>query len=83
MALIRVPAERVSQQAVQGLIEEWVTRDGTDYGERECPLERRVEQVRVALAAGDVVIAYDPRTGHAALLSREQWQARRQGGECQ
>ena len=35
MALVVVPVDRLSREALDGLIEEFVTRDGTDYGEQE------------------------------------------------
>lgn len=35
-----VPWDQLSAEALRGLIEEFVTRDGTDYGEVEVPLER-------------------------------------------
>jgi uncharacterized protein YheU (UPF0270 family) len=34
-AALQIPASRLSRDAIDGLIEEFVTRDGTDYGERE------------------------------------------------
>ena len=74
MALTRVPAGRLSAEALRGLIEEWVTRDGTDYGAHECSTAGKVEQVSAAIRAGEVVIVYDPHRAEVALLTREQWQ---------
>ena len=41
-----IPPDKVSPRALQGMIEEFVTRDGTDYGERETALAEKVAQVR-------------------------------------
>ena len=38
-ARVEIPASRLSTAALDGLIEEFVTRDGTDYGEQEHTLE--------------------------------------------
>jgi uncharacterized protein YheU (UPF0270 family) len=37
-----IPPDQVSPRALQGMIEEFVTRDGTDYGERETDLAEKV-----------------------------------------
>ncbi len=33
MTALKVPYDQLSPEALQGVIEEFVTRDGTDYGE--------------------------------------------------
>jgi len=57
-----IPFEELSPEALQGVIEEFVTRDGTDYGESEIPLDTKVQQVLNQLHAGKVTIAFDQTT---------------------
>ncbi len=38
-----IPHRELSPEALQGLIEEFVTRDGTDYGESEAALATKVD----------------------------------------
>lgn len=73
-----IPAEQLSPEALQGLIEEFITREGTDYGEVEWPLERKVEQVRAQLRRGDAVILFDVGAESCTIVPREQV-ARRRG----
>ena len=41
---VMVPPQRLQAEVLQALLEEFASRDGTDYGERECTLElTRVE----------------------------------------
>ncbi|WP_439133703.1 YheU family protein [Pseudomaricurvus sp.] len=54
-----IPVEKLSADAVHGLIEEFITREGTDYGEVECALSDKVEQVKAQLASGEVVVVFD------------------------
>lgn len=54
-----IPVEKLSADAVHGLIEEFITREGTDYGEVELALPEKVEQVKAQLARGDVVVVFD------------------------
>ena len=53
-----IPHQELSPEALQGFIEEFVTRDGADYGERETPLEDKVAQVRRQLDLGTAVIVF-------------------------
>ena len=66
-----VPWDAVPADNLERLLEEFVTRDGTDYGEREIPLSTRVEQVRIALRHGDAVIWFDDVTESISILTRE------------
>jgi uncharacterized protein YheU (UPF0270 family) len=67
-----IPADSLSADALTGLIDEFVTRDGTDYGASEVSLDARIEQVRRQLAKGDVSVVFDLATQTANLvLTRE------------
>ncbi len=44
--------DQLSPEALRGLIEEFVTRDGTDYGAVERIVEEKIAQVSVQLASG-------------------------------
>ncbi len=54
-----IPANMLSEDALLGMIEEFVTRDGTDYGEQEVSLDERVQQVKQQLLTGEALIHYD------------------------
>lgn len=62
MTPIKSPYEELSPEALHGVVEEFVTRDGTDYGEVEVPLETKIAQVMGQLKSGKAVIVFDPRT---------------------
>jgi len=63
-----LPYQQLSPQALRGLIEDWVSRDGTDSGYAHKSLEKDVEAVLAQLKRGDVVITYDSRTQSAAII---------------
>jgi uncharacterized protein YheU (UPF0270 family) len=62
-----IPYQQLSAEALQGLIEEFVTREGTDYGEIEVGLAEKVAQVRRQLESGQAVIVFDPRSGTVSI----------------
>jgi hypothetical protein len=57
-----VPHRQLSPAALSGLIEEFVTRDGTDSGYTRGSLAENVAMVRRQLDAGQAVIVFDNRT---------------------
>jgi uncharacterized protein YheU (UPF0270 family) len=66
-----VPKERLSPEALDGLIEEFVTRDGTDYGEQENTLEEKKNAVIHQLDRGEVVIVFDSESETANIVPKE------------
>jgi len=68
---IIIPHDRLSQAALQGLVEEFVTRDGTDTGYTDGSLAGSVEMVIHQLDRGNVIIVYDEATQTANIVPRE------------
>jgi uncharacterized protein YheU (UPF0270 family) len=65
---IAVPYTQLSAEALRGVVESFVLREGTDYGEREVSLEAKIGHVIVQLEAGDVQIWFDPDTNSVDIL---------------
>lgn len=63
-----VPANFLSPDALSGLIEEFVTRDGTDYGETEVSMQERVDQVRAQIERGEALILFDSATETTTII---------------
>ena len=57
---IEVPYTRLERDVLRRLIEEFVTRDGTDYGAVEVTLGAKVARVMQQLEAGELSIVVDP-----------------------
>ena len=62
-----IPHHMLSPEALHRVIEAFVTREGTDYGEHDIPLATKVLQVRQQLDAGTAVIVYDQETESCTL----------------
>ncbi len=61
-APVEIPYRDLTAQALRGVIESFVLREGTDYGERECSLEEKVSQVCAQIERGVARILFDPET---------------------
>lgn len=70
--VVIIPHGELSPDTLDNLISEFVTRDGTDYGEHETPLESRIGQVRHLLQRGQVVILFSESTGQCNIVAKDQ-----------
>ena len=71
MTALKIPYDQLSPEALNGVIEEFVTRDGTDYGEFEVPLETKISQVLGQLKSGKAVIVFDQATETCNILNSD------------
>ncbi len=69
-----IPFEQLSEDAVQGLIEEFITREGTDYGDVERSLSEKVDDIRSQLLAKEIVIVFDAYLESVSLQPKLQAQ---------
>lgn len=67
-----VPHERLDPAALAALIEELVTRDGTELSDATA----KVARVRAALAAGELVIVWEETSETCALLAPDEAERR-------
>ena len=52
----------LSAEALHAVIESFVLREGTDYGEHEVPLSKKIEQVVRQLKRGEAQLIFDPNS---------------------
>lgn len=55
-----IPYTELSDEALRGVLEAFVLREGTEYGERDVSLEQKVAQVTRQLRRGEAQIVFDP-----------------------
>jgi len=67
---MEIPHQQLSTQALQTLVEEFVSRDGTDYGNVEISLEEKTTQVIRLLDSGEVVILFDTATEGFTIVNK-------------
>lgn len=69
---MQIPHTALSHEALQNLIEEFVTREGTEYGAHDYSLADKVRQVLRQIETGRAVILYDPETSTCHIEVRER-----------
>ena len=70
-AAVEVPWEQLESDVLHKLVEEFVSREGTEYGEQEIRLDTKVKQVIEQLKAKKAVITFDPETQTTHIISKE------------
>ena len=67
MSAMLIPHDLLEAETLNNLLEDFVTREGTDNGD-DTPLATRVERARHALRRGEAVIVFDPESQQCQLM---------------
>ena len=62
MSIHKIPVNKLTPEALQGVIEEFISRDGTDYGAIEASRETKFRQVKYLLENELAVLIFDDET---------------------
>jgi uncharacterized protein YheU (UPF0270 family) len=69
---VEIPFQQLAPDTLRRLVEEFVTRDGTDNGDLVHSLEDRVRSVLRQLERGEAAIDFDPATESCTVLPAAQ-----------
>jgi uncharacterized protein len=67
---IVVPYTELAPDLLHAVVESFVLREGTDYGEKEISLEAKVARVLVQLKNGEAKILFDPESESVTIVAR-------------
>ena len=63
-----IPWEKLSGQALEGIIEEYVLREGTDYGQRDFSLDQKKLDIKKQLERAEVQITFDAESKTCSII---------------
>jgi uncharacterized protein len=63
-----VPHTELAAEVLRAVVESFVLREGTDYGEMEFSLDQKVARVMRQLERGEAQILFDPETESVAIV---------------
>ncbi|MBL7546153.1 MAG: YheU family protein [Bdellovibrionaceae bacterium] len=66
---IEIYPNQLSSDALNGIIENFILREGTDYGVVEVALDQKKSQILKQISRGDVKIVFDQSTETVSLLT--------------
>ena len=68
---MEVPYTELSNETLHAVIEEFVSREGTDYGDAEYSFADKTEQVLLQLKRGEIRLFFDKESGTCNLVKKE------------
>ncbi|MFI8417361.1 YheU family protein [Serratia sp. NPDC078593] len=70
-----IPWKDLDSETLNNLIESFVLREGTDYGEHERSLAQKVDDVRRQLQSGEVLLVWSELHETINIMPRGQFRA--------
>ena len=67
---VKVSYDQLSSEALEEIITQFVSRDGSDSGNVDAAFEKKVESVKSQLKSGNALILYDPETQSCNIVSK-------------
>jgi hypothetical protein len=67
---MEIPFTALQPATLRALIEEFVLREGTEYGEHDVPLAAKVDAVMQQLRRGEAYVAYDADSETTTIVPR-------------
>ncbi|TMP03889.1 hypothetical protein CWC11_12595 [Pseudoalteromonas sp. S3178] len=70
-----IPFEQLDKDTLYNLIESYVLREGTDYGEQEITIESKVAQVNQQLKSGEAMVFFSELHESVTIISKGEFKA--------
>lgn len=68
-----IPPEKLDSQTLLNILEEYISREGTDYGENELSMPEKVELLMPQVKKGEVLIVFDDALNTVDLRRAEDY----------
>ena len=65
---MKIPQQQLSAEALMGVVDAFILREGTDYGTQEYTLEEKRQRVLRLLERGDAQIHFYPESEHIDIV---------------
>ncbi len=65
---MKIPQQQLSAEALLGVVDAFILREGTDYGMHEFTLEEKRQRVLETLARGDAEIHFYSENEHLDIV---------------
>ena len=69
--IINIPVAALSERALLGVIDDYINREGTDYGHQPTDLTQKRLAVKRALDSGRALITYDAQSRTTTIVPKD------------
>jgi uncharacterized protein YheU (UPF0270 family) len=70
---MQIPIDGLQADTLRRVVEEFVTREGTDYGVSSAELSQKVDQVIRQLKKGEAILLFDQDSESCHIVSKSQF----------
>ena len=67
---MQISVADLSDSALKKIVEEFILREGTDYGAMEYSLDKKVAQIMAQLKRGDIILTFDEKSETVNIVPR-------------
>jgi len=71
---MRIPYQQLDETTLNNLIEQYILREGTDYGEVEFSLTEKTKQILQQIENENIYIMYSELNESVTLVSKQEFQ---------
>ena len=69
-----IPYQQLDAMTLNNLIDQFILREGTDYGEVEYSLEQKAQQIKQQIEKDNIFIMYSEMNESVTLVTKEEFQ---------
>ncbi|MAD92240.1 MAG: YheU family protein [Pseudomonadales bacterium] len=66
--MIKIPTSELTDDALLGVIDAFILREGTDYGHQDFTLDEKRDRVKAMLQSGAAEICFYPENEHIDIV---------------
>ena len=70
---IEIPVSSLSADALKGIVDSFIMREGTDYGVEEVSFEKKVQNLLRKIEKEEIRLVFDPNTESVTFLTEREW----------
>lgn len=73
--MLIIPPEKIEPGILENILESYIAREGTDYGETELSMQDKLNILRPQVEQGEVLIVYDDDSESLTLMTKKDYRA--------
>lgn len=72
LRVMQIPYNELTTETLRAIIEDFVSREGTDYGHEDISFETKVSQVMKSLEVGEAIVTFDAESETCSISRKEE-----------
>ncbi len=70
---IAIDPKLLTAEVLESILEEYILREGTDYGTVDISLAQKTMQLNKQVNLGDIIIVFDPQSESVTLMTKNEF----------